>query len=122
MKKTLLKIINRLIRYIGASSYDDFEIFIKDAVAFGYKIVVKEIFYSEYFNNSVDGFSLPCASFQGGTYYLILRGIKEDLFDITCNVVLGRFNPLSPSEIHSSKMKIKWQLASLNLIDLNTNF
>jgi hypothetical protein len=110
MKKTLLKIINRLIRYIGASSYDDFEIFIKDAVAFGYKIVVKEIFYPDYFNNSTNN---PCIPFQGGTYYLKLRGIKEDLFDITCNVVLGRFNPLSSFEIEKSRKEIVDKLDSL---------
>jgi hypothetical protein len=112
MKKILLKIYNRIIRYIFASSFDDFKIFIKNAVDFGYRIEVKEIFYPNYFNNSTDN---SCIPFQGGTYYLKLRGIKRSHYDITCTVMLGRFEPLSSLEIDKSREEILNRLDSLNL-------
>jgi hypothetical protein len=53
--------------------------------------------------------------FQGGTYYLELKGISPDHFNIICNIVLGRFNPLSTLEIEKSKKEIFNKLDSLNI-------
>jgi hypothetical protein len=113
MKKVFKKLLRRFICYIYASHYYDFELFIKDAIACGYKIIVREIYYPDYFISSIDG--NPGMAFQGGTYYLELKGISPDHFNISCNIILGRFNPLSPLEIEKSRKEIVNRLDSLNL-------
>ena len=115
MKKFLIKIFSRSIRYIFSEHYDDFKSFVREARAYDYKVTIKKIYYPDFYNNLTSNI---CMAYQGGTYYLKLRGIKEDLYDITCNVMLGRFDPTNPKEIERCQQIIinDLEVAAVNFI------